>query len=298
MKMRKVAASILALSVAAGVAGCSKVKSVSSEDVGEACEAIGFDEYDRDDFDDFDESSLDDGFYYFVDQDTLDEASTYIQPYLRISGMDLGIDFDNIDEVVIFGASENFEDFDDISEPGDLDDVETEVFAGIQITLEDYDQDVLYDIADGIDDMLRSANIDIDDLRSSEYKLNNDSLFLKLHVDFEDLAPAFLESEFCETLLDNAPDDDEADEFVEAVENITGHGSVAIYVADGNILIIADVAVNCLPTLLREFTAAVNVDDPSKVPNSDVVVEGIIETLDDYSSLLSRYTNDYEYYGF
>lgn len=298
MKMKKAAAVVLALSMAVSVAGCSKVRSVTSEEVIDACDEMGFDEFEEDDMNGFHESSFEDGFFYRVDSDTLEEATTNITPVLRMSGLDLGIDIDNIDEMLLFGRGEGLDDFDNMEEPGDLDDVETEIFVGAQITLDEFDQDVLDDIADGLDDLLRKAGIDIDDLSSSEYRLNRDSLFLKIHVDFEELAPAFLESEFCDAVLDQAPDDDEADEFVEAVENMTGHGSIAVYVADGNILVIADVAVNCEPAILREFADAVNVDDPSKLPNSDVAVEAIIETLDDYANMFREYTLDSVYSGF
>lgn len=287
MKKRKLTAVILALSVVASVSGCAKVSSVSGEEVLDACEELDYDEVELDDnLRGFEQEDLEGGFYFSLEEDKLDQVETYVSPYMRMTGLDLGIDFDNVDEIIVFGNVEGMDDFDNLVRPRDLEDVEAEFFAGLQITLDEYDQDVVNDIADGIDDMLRKANIDIDDLRSSEFRLNRDSLFLKLHVDFEELAPAFLESEFWETLLDEAPNDGEAEEFTEAVANLTGHGSIAIYVADGNVFIIVDVAVNCLPALLREFTAEVNVDDPSNLPNSDIVVESLIETLDDYYSLL------------
>lgn len=298
MKKRKLVAVILALSVAASVSGCSKVSSVSGEEVIDACEELDYDEIELDDnLRGFDPDAMEGGFYFSLEGDKLDQIELYVSPYLRMTGLDLGLDFDNIDEIIVFGNAEGMDDFDDMDRPGDLEDVEAEFLAGLQITLDEYDRDVVNDIADGIDDMLRKANIDVDDLRSSEYRLTADSLFLKLHVDFEELAPAFLESEICEVLLDNAPNDDEADEFTEAVANMTGHGSIAIYVADGNVFIIADVAVNCLPSLLREFAAEVDVDDPSKLPSSDVAIEGLIESLDDYSDAYMRralsYNSDY-----
>ena len=48
MKMKKLVAAALALSFMAGVAGCSKVKSVTEEEVTGACEDMDFDEIDDD----------------------------------------------------------------------------------------------------------------------------------------------------------------------------------------------------------------------------------------------------------
>ena len=305
MKMKKLVAAALALSFMAGVAGCSKVKSVTEEDVTGACEDMDFDEIDDDITESFNEDMLDDGFYFVMDRDYIEDKVAEVGPYLRISGADFGVDFDSIDGAVMFGRWEGFDDVEGMEDPEDLEDVEFQVIAGVQITLDEYDQDVLYDIADGLDDMLRKINVHIDDLSSSEYKVNKDSLFLKIHVDAVDLINSFMESDFYDALLDSAPDDDEAQEFMDALQSLTGGASLAVYVADGNILIVAGASLNCESSYLSDFCDSVGVDDPSSLPNSEVVVEGIIETLDDYTSLFSSYIDrsreaaaDYEYYGF
>ncbi len=302
MKMKKIAALMLACCVLASVAGCSKVKPVTAEEVADACDELGFEECDPDEVD-IDDADMEDGIYFVMDRDFIEEGFANAGPYLRASGIDMGIDFDNIEEVTVF-ARWDAGDFDDVEDPEDLADVRFDAVAGLQITLDEYDQDVLYDISDGVDDLLRKIDVDIEDLSSSEYKLNKDSMFLKLHVDGEAFIAAFLESEFYDALMDSANGNDQAEEFADVLEELTGDISVAIYVADGNILIVGGASLNGTADYIDEFCSTIGVDDPTDLPSSQVVIDGLIETMDDYADLFrSSYSyddldEDFEYFEF
>ena len=304
MKMKKLVASVLALSFMAGVAGCSKVKSITGEEAVNVLEELGYEEIDADemeDIDDPDDSLISDGFYVVMDRDYIEDKVAEVEPYIRMTGMDIGIDIDNVEEATVFLRCEGIDDADDMEEPGDLEDIEINLFGGAQITLDEYDQDVLDDIEDGLDDLLRKINVDIDDLSQDEYKLNKNSLYLRLHVSVEDFIEVLMESDFYDALLETSPDDDEAEELEEALQNITGDISLAVYVSDGNILFIIGASLNCEPSFINEFCREAGVDDPTDIPSSEAVTEALIDTLDDYAALLtarSSYNTDYSLYDF
>ena len=289
MKMKKAVAAVLALSLAAGAAGCSKVRSVSGEDIVNVCDDMDFEEFDPDDNNDFDEDSLEDGFYFVMDQDYIEEnLQGYASAAIRMSGLDLGIDFENIEEATVFGRVV-IDGEDDVEDPEDLEDVEADALVGVQITLEEYDDDTFDDIADGIDDLLRKIGVDIDDLSSSEFKQNKDSLYLKINVGVAEFMEAFLDSEMWEAITDNADEDDEVEEVEEAFRALTGSVGVEIFVADGNILIVAAGSLNCEPEIADEFCSAIHVDNPGRLPNCQVVIDGIIEEIDDYADMVGGY---------
>lgn len=300
MKMKKAVASVLALSLMAGVAGCSKVKSITGEEAVNALEELGYEEVDQDEMEDVtdpDDDYFRDGIYVVLDHDTIEDKYTDIMPYIRMTGLDIGIDIDNVEEATIFVRFEGVDELEDMEEPSDLENVELNMFGGAQITLDEYDQDVLDDIADGLDDLLRKINVDIDDLSDDEYKLSKNSLFLKVHVSVQDFAAALLESDFYDALIETAPNDDEVEQLDEALQNITGDISVAVYVSDGNILFVLGGSVNGEPTFLSDFCSEARVADPTDMPSSEAVTEAIIDTLDDYAALFTA-RSDYSLYGF
>lgn len=296
MKMKKTVAAVLALAFAVSAAGCSKVKSVSGEDVVNVCEDRDYEEVD--DIYDIEEEMLEDGFYFVADRDYIeDNLPSQAAPYLRMTGLDLGIDIDDVEEITLFGQWRT-DNIDDVEDPEDLEDVEIEFVAGVQITLEDYDAETLDDIVDGIDDLLREANVDIDDLSSSEFRQTNNSAYLKLGIDVADFMEAFLGSEFWEAACDNSDDDDEVEEVEEAFSALTGKAGVEILVADGNILIVAAGNLNCEAELSRDVCSALNIDDPARFPHSELLTEGIMELLNDFSGLMSTSADDLLEYGF
>ena len=119
----------------------------------------------------------------------------------------------------------------------------------------------------------------------------------QVHVSAEDFAAALLESDFYDALIESAPNDDEVEQLDEALQNITGDISVAVYVSDGNILFVVGVSVNGEPTFLSDFCSEAGVADPTDMPSSEAVTEAIIDTLDDYAALFTA-RSDYSLYGF
>ena len=296
MKMKKTVAAILAMSFAISAAGCSKVKSVTGEDVVNVCEDMDFEEFD--DPHDINDDSLSDGFYFVADRDYIeDNVIGNVEPYLRMSGMDLGIDLDDVEEATLFGKWDA-ENIDDVEDPEDLEDVQIDFVFGLQITLEDYDAQTLDDIVDGIDDLLRKINIDMDDLSASEFKQGKSDASLQLGLDIADSMEDFLASDFWEALTDRASSDDEIEEVEEAFSALTGHAGIEILIADGNILILVGGSLNCESELSSDFCSALNVDNPAGFPNSQILTDGIIETFNDYSGLFAMGYDDYEFYDF
>ena len=113
MKMKKLVASVLALSFMAGVAGCSKVKSITGEEAVNVLEELGYEEIDADemeDIDDPDDSLISDGFYVVMDRDYIEDKVAEVEPYIRMTGMDIGIDIDNVEEATVFLRCEGIDD--------------------------------------------------------------------------------------------------------------------------------------------------------------------------------------------
>ncbi|MBR1797079.1 MAG: hypothetical protein IJ757_03575 [Clostridiales bacterium] len=305
---RKIVAGILVTSFMLSVAGCSGIKEVTSDDFIDACEKLGADEVDPEDFDDLEPDDYEDGVYVILDQDFIEEnVQDYVLMSIKVSKLDLDIDIDDVEQATFYlrvdpGVSDFMDVFDSYDD-FDFDDIEADSVIAAQITLsEEYE---VPEIMDGIEDLVRRANIDVDDLNSSEWKYNNQGGYLKLHIDIADFVQAFLESDFYDTLDDLGT----ADDIEDMIEDLEGDLSVAFYVSPTNVFVVVGLGLNTDSERITEFCSELNVDNPLNRPSSEVAIDAIIETLDDYSDIYAssfgRYidlanggSNDYDYYGF
>lgn len=267
--------------------GCKKIESVTSEEFENAWEntdadEMSFDELGELDEEDF-ETQLYDGFYFTFEPDDL-EYFPMIIPTLKSANLDLNLDSDDIEQVSV-GVRGFIDPEDaDLFDLESLNDLSFSSVAGIQITLNDSVD--LDELEDGIDDLLNSVDINIEDLSSSEYRRTKNGLSLALRVSVTDLSQSILDSDFIDLLHDNnIPEADDVEDMLEDLYD----GEIILYIiaSDENILILGGASVNYPVSLLIDLTDELGLTDPYDLtPNTDLpnaLVEMYVDRIAAYA---------------
>ncbi len=281
-------AALLAGTFVFSMTGCKKIESVTSEEFENAWENTDADEMSFDELgelseEDF-EAQLYDGFYFTFEPDDL-EYFPMIIPTLKSANLDLNLDSDDIEQVSV-GARGFLDPEDaDLFDLESLNDLSFSSVAGIQITLNDSVD--LDELEDGIDDLLNSVDINIEDLSSSEYRRTKNGLSLTLRVSVTDLSQSILDSDFIDIMHDNnIPEADDVEDMLEDLYD----GEIILYIiaSDENILILGGASVNYPVNLLIELTDELGLTDPYDLtPNTDLpnaLVEMYVDRIDAYAS--------------
>lgn len=290
MKLKRVVALMLAASMLAAVAGCSKVKKVTGADFVAACEKMGAEEVDYEDMNEVEESDLEDGVYCVLDSDDIADlyedyessSSSSSMSMYSISAPDVEsiVDADDLEEMTVFAKMD--QNFDDISDPDDIENLDVNGVVGIQMTLTD--SDMVEDFMDGIADSLDEYGIDVEALSSDEYYVGKNEAYLRISVSAEDLVAAFLESETYGYL--EMMDLDIED----ALESLTGDLAVATYINGENVVVLIGMGINNTTEYLDEFCGDLGLSSPSKLPSNPEIAESICDTIDDtLGSMLSSF---------
>ena len=288
MQKRRILAALLAGTFVFSMTGCKKIESVTSEEFENAWENTDADEMSFDELgelseEDF-EAQLYDGFYFTFEPDDL-EYFPMIIPTLKSANLDLNLDSDDIEQVSV-GARGFIDPEDaDLFDLESLNDLSFSSVAGIQITLNDSVD--LDELEDGIDDLLNSVDINIEDLSSSEYRRTKNGLSLTLRVSVTDLSQSILDSDFIDIMHDNGiPEADDVEDMLEDLYD----GEIILYIiaSDENILILGGASVNFPVNLLIELTDELGLTDPYDLtPNTDLpnaLVEMYVDRIAAYAS--------------
>ena len=293
MKSRKLISIILAVSVMAAASGCSGYKTVTCDDFIDGCEQLGAEQIDMDDLRNLEADDFEDGFYLSVDFDEIEEeAGEYALAIVKAGKLDLGIDFDDIEDFSVYvrmdpGADYWEELLDHGPESVDADDYELDFVIAMQISLsEEYEVD---EIMDGIDDLFGQIDIDMDDLSKKEWNYNANNGYLKIHVDIADLSEAFMESYAFELIQENNNDVD----YEELMENRTGDIGLAFYVSPDNIFVVLGINSNQDPNRLTELCDVLHIGNPVDLPSNSEVVDSTVNYFDRYARLLFGSLNSY-----
>ena len=290
MKLKRVVALMLAASMLAAVAGCSKVKKVTGADFVAACEKIGAEEVDYEDMNEVEESDLEDGVYSVLDSDDIEDlyedyesssSSSSMGMYsVSVPDVESIVDADDLEEMTVFAKMD--QNMDDISDPDDIENLDVNGVVGIQMTLTD--SDMVEDFMDGIADSLDEYGIDVEDLSSDEYYVGKNEAYLRISVSAEDLVAAFLDSDTYGYL--EMMDIDIED----ALESLTGDLAVATYINGENVVVLIGMGINNTTEYLDEFCADLGLSSPSKLPSNPEIAESICDTIDDtLGSMLSSF---------
>lgn len=281
MKAKKIVAALLAGTFLFSVTGCNKITSVNIDDFENAWADADADEMSFDELDELDtdsmESQLEDGFYYRFEPGDI-EYSNMIFPILKLYHLDLNLDMDYIEEICM-GAKVDSNLFDlDLESPSELEDLTLDGAAGIQITLEDpVDID---EFADGIEDMLDTVDVDVEELSSSEYRQTKNGLSLILRVSLQELGQNALDAGLIDAASARASSE-EAGELEEALEDLEGDVYLYVVAQDVNIVILAGLSVNEPAEVLSAFTGAFGFTDPEDVDPNTAVAEAIADSYMD-----------------
>lgn len=300
MKCKKIVSAVLALSMAAAFAGCSKVKSISGEDFVNACDKIGAEEVDPDSANDYDDSDYEDGMYMVLDSDYIEEhlSSDSLSGGLGMYGsmlpdVDSVIEAENIEEMTVYvKMNQNVE---DISDEDDIEDLVIDAVVAVQITLNDAEmvQDVMDGLADSLDDNL---DINVEDLGSDEYYSGKNEGYLKVNVDVQDVVNAFYESDLYDILSSMSSDTADIED---ALGALTGNVSTAFYISGENVVIVIGGNINSDNANISEFCSELGVQNPSDLSSNPAVAQAIIDYVDDtFGSMLSglaAMSSSYEY---
>lgn len=298
MKIKKAAALLLSTVLLLSLTGCNKLQSVSGDQFEEACEGFGAEEVYLDEMRNVEIDDLESGIYCIVDDMDAEANEAFLA--LKIYSLDLNLNADDIDSAAFMLQLD--QNIDEISALEDLGDIELGGVAAFHLTL--VSDDYADEIADGIEDLLDKVDVDIEDLSSSEYYSNKNGGYLKLHIDVSELILAFFDSDMY-GLLRTEADSESFHQFTEQIEDMTGDISLAVYYEGENVLIVFGGSVNSDDGTFSDLCNELNVDDPSEVPSNETVIGSLMESLDDYASIItSSYGNyidkpdDYTYYGF
>lgn len=299
MKLKKVVALMLAASMLAAVAGCSKVKAVTGADFVAACEKMGAEEVDYEDMEDVEDSDLEDGIYCVLDSDAIAEvyedyensSSSSSMSMYGVSAPDIDsvVEADDIEEATIFAKMD--QNIDDIESEDDIADLDVNVVIGIQMTLTA--SDMAEDIMEGMADNLDELGIDVEDLSSDEYYVGKNEGYLKVNVTADDLIAAFTESETYGYLedMDTGIED--------IIDGLTGDICIATYINGENVVVVIGVGVNNTTEYLDEFCGYLGIPTPSDLPSNTAVAEAVCEKIDDtIGTLLASFASMYASYGY
>ena len=288
MKMRKIMALALALSMAASLAGCAKVKAVDEDSFVKACEKLGAEEVDPDDLDDDVVDDLEDGIYVMLDSDDFEDAADSAGSYTSYLDTDINIpvDPDDIESAVVFIRGTGFDDVEDIDDVDDLEDLALDMVVAMQITFED--DDLADDIFDGFEDMLDDMfDMDPSDLSSREYYRGKNEGYIKVNVSVEDLVEAFYDSDVY-SLISLLYED--SDDLEEVLDTLSGNISVATYIKGENCLIVIGGSLGSPASEVDAFCSKIGVASPSKIPVNQDIPGAFMDAVDDsFGSLSSAF---------
>ena len=122
------------------------------------------------------------------------------------------------------------------------------------------------------------VGIDTDDLSFLEYRDGKNSGMIKLHIGFPDLIKAFYNDSYTYELLSNEWNNFE--DLKNSLSSLSGSIDVVIYVNGNNIIVVASIAVNKDPTLIRDFCSYLDIGDPTRLRTSRAVADGLVSTCD------------------
>lgn len=268
MKMKKIVAVALTLSMVFGIAGCSKNKKITTDSFLRVVESYGasevkFSKLNRIEIDDlengvysqFDGSDIEDMDGY---EDMADEFNFPFEPadiesgalYVRATGLE-----DNI-------------------EPADLVDLEADGIFAVQMTLT---EDMSEDIIEYYGDILDRINVDIDDLSDEEFSEDDGRLMLNVAV--EDFADRVRNLSIVQLLMAFA-DEDTQQTFNDAIDNASGNICLGVYVDGESLVVVVGVGYGTEPAMVNTLCDDLKLPTPTDVDTNEDIVDGIMDLIE------------------
>lgn len=274
MKNTKIAASLLAVAMLAGVfAGCSKTSDITAEKFVKACGMLGLEEY-EDYLDSMPGlSDAEDGCYMVADdEDTIEKLmEETLKPFLILMDLDDDIEAEDITSISAAVKGTGFEDMKDYTS---LDELKTNGAAAIQITLKK--TDFAEEIIDGADDLLSIAGIRSKHFSDKEYLSSKSEGYIRLHVDLKSFAKAMSDNDTAVNEFRSIAGIDIDDFFGSSKGDI----AASIDVKGGNIFILLGCAINSKASVYEDFLAAFGIlNDAMKLSDNKAFYDDLADVF-------------------
>lgn len=274
MKNTKIAASLLAVAMLAGVfAGCSKTSDITAEKFVKACGKLGLEEY-EDYLDSMPGlSDAEDGCYMVADdEDTIEKLmEETLKPFLILMDLDDDIEAEDITSISAAVKGTGFEDMKDYTS---LDELKTNGAAAIQITLKK--TDFAEEIIDGADDLLSIAGIRSKHFSDKEYLSSKNEGYIRLHVDLKSFAKAMSDNDTAVNEFRSIAGIDIDDFFGSSKGDI----AASIDVKGGNIFILLGCAINSKASVYEDFLAAFGIlNDAMKLSDNKAFYDDLADVF-------------------
>ena len=264
------------------------IPSVSSDDFVNACESmnahrmiVSADSYLEREFDNQVSNNLEDGFYMTMNRQFLETDLDTAGLTVNRGWEMIGLRSDDIEEISFFVKSDvsSYElglMMNEIGSINNIGNARFELLGSAQITMSE--SGCAEDLIDGLSYWLGYVGIDTDDLSFLEYRDGKNSGMIKLHIGFPDLIKAFYNDSYTYELLSNEWNNFE--DLKNSLSSLGGSIDVVIYVKGNNIIVVASIAVNKDPTLIRDFCSYLDIGDPTRLRTSRAVADGLVSTCD------------------
>jgi len=271
MKIKKIIAVTVVLSMVLGVAGCSKNKKVTTEDFVSVVDSYGVDEIKFSKLNRVDEDDLIDGFYSQFEGSDLEDTDGFED---FIDAYDIPFDADDIESGAIYERATGLDDLEGIG-LSDIADLEVDAVIAAQLT---FTEDKSEDLIEYYADLLDQFGIDIDDLSDDEYSEKDGTL--RLNVDVADLADSLSDISMFQLMM-AFMDEDTQNAINDAIDNATGNVCLGIYVNGECAVMVVGVSYGTDIELLDTLCSDLHLASPAAVEPNEDVVDAIIDYIED-----------------
>lgn len=267
MKMKKIVAVALTLSMVFGIAGCSKNKKITTDSFLRVVESYGASEVKFSKLNRVSPDDLTEGIYSEFTGEDLEDVDGYAE---AAENYDFPFEAEDIVSGAIYVQASDF----DVEEIEDLADAEFDMILATQITLS---EDMSEDIIEYYGDILDRINVDIDDLSDEEF--SEDDGRLMLNVSVEDFADRVRNLSIVQLLMAFA-DAQEQQTFNDALDNANGNICLGVYVNGESLVVVVGVGYGTEPAMLNTLCDDLKLPTPADVDTNEDIVDGIMDLIE------------------
>jgi len=280
---RKIIAAIVASSMILTIAGCSQTKAITINGFTKAAESLGCEEIDPEDLEEDFTGDIEDGFYTVVDADYIEDEMD-LESALESYELDDIIDADTVSGIAILAKGTGADELEDLEDPEDFEDYQADIV--YVVTVEFSEKIDVQDVMDALADNLDKADIDVDDLSSSEWLSSANAGYFRENIDFEDLATAILDNEDIADIIEYY---DEDGEITDTIEAISGQACVNVEVTRTSMTVAVGIGVNSDASTFATVSNKLGLKNVTGLKTNTELLDGLVETVfETYGSALSH----------
>ncbi|MCQ2516852.1 MAG: hypothetical protein MJ094_08325 [Saccharofermentans sp.] len=268
MKMKKIVAVALTLSMVIGIAGCSKSKKITTDSFVSVVESMGASEVKFSKLNRVDQDDIEEGVYSQFDGSDIEDMDGYEAVADRF---DFPFEAEDIVSGAVYVRATNF----DVEEPEDLEDAEIDAIIATQITLS---EDMSDDVIEYYADLLDMISVDIDDLSDEEYSEKDGTL--RINVDVEDLVARIPDLSIFQLLMAFS-EEDVQNTINDVIDNASGNVCLGVYVNGESVVVVIGVGYGVTPELVGDLCSDLGLESPLDVDANSDIANGIMDMVED-----------------